>query len=62
MLFTLGVGSAVGLQSGINANIHDIFPKVKNWKLAGVTCSIGFIIGLVYVTPGGQWMLNLGLY
>lgn len=60
MLFTLGVGSAVGLQSGLNANLHDIFPKLKSWMLSGITCSIGFLIGIIYVTPGGQWMLNLG--
>lgn len=59
MLFTLGVGSAVGLQSAINTNLKDIFPKCKSWLMAAITCSIGFLIGLVYVTPGGQWILNL---
>jgi len=62
MLFTLGVGSAVGLQSAINSNLKDIFPKCKSWLMAAITCSIGFLIGLVYVTPGGQWILNLGMY
>lgn len=62
MLFTLGVGSAVGLQSAINTNLKDIFPKCKSWLMASITCSIGFLIGLVYVTPGGQWILNLGMY
>lgn len=59
MLFVLGVGSAVGLQSSIVTNLMDIFPKVKNWLMAGICCLIGFVIGLIYVTPGGQWMLNL---
>lgn len=27
--------------------------------MAGIACIIGFLIGLIYVTPGGQWMLNL---
>lgn len=49
MLFTLGVGSAVGLQSAIVANLMDIFPKFKNWKMAGICCVIGFLIGLLYV-------------
>lgn len=59
MLFVLGVGSAVGLQSSIVTNLMDIFPKVKNWQMAGICCVGGFLVGLVYVTPGGQWMLNL---
>jgi solute carrier family 6 amino acid transporter-like protein 5/7/9/14 len=60
MLGVLGVGSAVGLQSAIVSNLRDYFPKVKDWMMAGICCSIGFAIGLVYTTPGGQWMLNLG--
>jgi solute carrier family 6 (neurotransmitter transporter, glycine) member 5/9 len=59
MLFVLGVGSAVGLQSSIVTNLMDIFPKAKNWQMAGVCCVGGFLVGLVYVTPGGQWILNL---
>lgn len=59
MLFVLGIGSAVGLQSSIVTNLRDIFPKVKNWQMAGITCLGCFIVGLVYITPGGQWILNL---
>ncbi|KAG5669724.1 hypothetical protein PVAND_000019 [Polypedilum vanderplanki] len=59
MLFTLGVGSAVGLQSAIVANLMDFFPKIKQWMMALICCLIGFVIGLLYVTPGGQWILNL---
>lgn len=61
MLLTLGVGSAVGLQSAIVANLRDFFPKIKNWMMAGICCLVGFVVGILYVTPGGQWILNLGL-
>lgn len=27
--------------------------------MAGICCLGGFLVGLIYVTPGGQWMLNL---
>lgn len=59
MLFVLGVGSAVGLQSSIVTNLLDIFPKVKQWQMAAICCITGFLVGLIYITPGGQWMLNL---
>lgn len=59
MLFTLGVGSAVGLVSGIVANLMDLFPNFKYWQMGGISCFLGFFTGLIYVTPGGQWMLNL---
>lgn len=59
MLFVLGVGSAVGLQSSIVTNLMDTFPKTKYWQMAGVCSLGGFLVGLIYVTPGGQWMLNL---
>lgn len=58
-MFVLGVGSAVGLQSSIVTNLLDVFPKVKDWQMAAVCCSGGFLVGILYVTPGGQWMLTL---
>lgn len=59
MLFVLGVGSAVGLQSSIVTNLMDIFPKYKYWQVAGACSLGGFLVGLMYITPGGQWMLNM---
>lgn len=47
------------MQSAIVCNLRDSYPKIKQWMMAGVTCVIGFLIGLIYMTPGGQWMLNL---
>ena len=37
----------------------DFFPKSKYWKVAGICSLVGFLTGLIYITPGGQWMLNL---
>jgi solute carrier family 6 (neurotransmitter transporter, glycine) member 5/9 len=59
MLFVLGIGSAVALCSAITTAIWDEFPSVQFWKVAGCTTLIGFLMGLVYVTPGGQWILTL---
>jgi solute carrier family 6 (neurotransmitter transporter, glycine) member 5/9 len=59
MLFVLGVGSAVALCSAITTAIWDEFPTVKYWKVAAVATFTGFLMGLVYVTPGGQWVLTL---
>lgn len=59
MLFVLGVGSAVALQSAVNTVIWDQMPKVKYWKVAITVSITGYLIGLVYVTPGGQWILEL---
>ncbi|XP_063585011.1 sodium-dependent nutrient amino acid transporter 1-like isoform X1 [Penaeus indicus] len=59
MLFTLGVGSAAGLTGNIITVIADQFPKVKKVYITLAICISGFLLGLVYVTPGGQWILDL---
>ncbi|XP_018580348.1 sodium-dependent nutrient amino acid transporter 1 [Anoplophora glabripennis] len=59
MLFVLGVGSLVALQSTLNTAISDAFPNVKSWVVSGGTAIGCFLIGLMYVTPGGQYMLDL---
>uniref|UniRef100_A0A336KAS2 Transporter n=1 Tax=Culicoides sonorensis TaxID=179676 RepID=A0A336KAS2_CULSO len=59
MLFVLGVGSAVALQSAINTVIWDQMTHIKYWKVASCVSISGFLIGLVYITPGGQWILDL---
>ncbi|KRT86582.1 neurotransmitter transporter, partial [Oryctes borbonicus] len=51
MLFILGIGSLVALQSCANTVIMDNFPRLKTWQVSGMTAVIGFLIGLVYVTP-----------
>ncbi|EJY57747.1 AAEL008424-PB [Aedes aegypti] len=59
MLFVLGVGSAVALHGAIITAFWDAFPKRKYWHLALILSTIGFCTGLVYITPGGQWILDL---
>lgn len=59
MLFVLGVGSAVALHSAIITAVWDAFPKLKYWQVALALSVIGYFCGLVYVTPGGQWILDL---
>ncbi|KAK6643313.1 hypothetical protein RUM43_004818 [Polyplax serrata] len=59
MLFVLGVGSSVSVYGAIITIFTDQFPGLKYWKAALVTTVLGFVLGLIYVTPGGQYMLNL---
>jgi solute carrier family 6 amino acid transporter-like protein 5/7/9/14 len=51
MLYTLGIGSAVALSGAVITIICDRFPHIKYWIVALTTCIVGFIGGLVYVTP-----------
>ncbi|CAG7629218.1 unnamed protein product [Allacma fusca] len=59
MLFTLGVGSATSLTGGIISIICDQFPATPRWVITTIVCCSGFLLGLIYVTPGGQFMLEL---
>jgi len=51
MLFTLGVGSATALTSGVIRIIHDQFPSIKKLHITILVCFAGFLSGLIYVTP-----------
>lgn len=59
MLFSLGVGSAVSWQMAVITVICDQFPKFSKFHVTLVSCIIGFLCGLVYCTPGGQFVLTL---
>jgi solute carrier family 6 amino acid transporter-like protein 5/7/9/14 len=59
MLFVLGMGSVVAMISCAMTVIRDKFPKIKNWHAALLVSTVGFCIGLVYVTPGGMLVLDL---
>jgi solute carrier family 6 (neurotransmitter transporter, glycine) member 5/9 len=59
MLFTLGVGSAVGLLNNVTTNLKDFFPKVKQWQFALFGSTFGFLFGLVYITEGGIHVLGI---
>ncbi|OXA43432.1 Sodium-dependent nutrient amino acid transporter 1 [Folsomia candida] len=59
MLFSLGVGSAVSWQMAVITVICDQFPKLKKLHVTMATCGACFLLGLIYVTPGGQQVLTL---
>ncbi|XP_066988644.1 sodium-dependent nutrient amino acid transporter 1-like [Macrobrachium rosenbergii] len=59
MMFTLGVGSSTALTSNIISVFADQFPKVKKFYICMAVCVVNFLFGLIYVTPGGQWMVDL---
>lgn len=51
MLLTLGIGSAVSLTGCVVTILCDDFPHWKRWLVVTVICLIGFVSGLVYITP-----------
>jgi len=51
MLYVLGIGTAVALYGSVVTVIRDSFPNIKYLVVASVTAVLGFIGGLVYVTP-----------
>ncbi|PNF16937.1 Sodium-dependent nutrient amino acid transporter 1 [Cryptotermes secundus] len=59
MLYTLGIGSAVALAAAVITIICDQFPQFRYWMVTLVICTAGFLVGLVYITPGGQYILTL---
>ncbi|XP_053988540.1 sodium-dependent nutrient amino acid transporter 1-like [Hylaeus volcanicus] len=59
MMFVLGVGSAVALSGAVFSILCDHFPKVSHWKLVLLVSSLGFLVSLIYITPGGQWFITL---
>ncbi|PZC86412.1 hypothetical protein B5X24_HaOG209131 [Helicoverpa armigera] len=59
MMSVLGVGSAVALLSTINTVMMDAFPRIRTVFMSAFCCTIGFAVGLIYVTPGGQYILEL---
>lgn len=59
MLFVLGIGSTVGMGSCIIRVIRDRFVKVPNWTVAITLAILGFSVSIIYMCPGGQFILNL---
>lgn len=59
MLLTLGIGSAVSLTGCVVTILCDDFPHWKRWLVVTVICLIGFVSGLVYITPGGLIILDI---
>lgn len=59
MLFTLGVGSASALTGCVITIICDEFPNWRKSLVTLVVCIAGFLLGLFYVTPQGQYILTV---
>ncbi|KAL7730577.1 hypothetical protein ACLKA6_000571 [Drosophila palustris] len=59
MLFVLGIGSNVGMVSVLTTVLKDQFVKIKQWHIVIFITIIGYSLGLLYITPGGQFVLNL---
>ncbi|KAJ9576849.1 hypothetical protein L9F63_006623, partial [Diploptera punctata] len=51
MLYALGIGSAVALAAAVISVVSDKFPDIKYWMITLAICTIGFLVGLVYITP-----------
>ena len=58
MVFILGIGSNVGIITSVITVICELFPNVKRWRIVIGICLICYCCGLMYVTPGGQYMFN----
>ncbi len=61
MLITLGMGSATGLITGIVTVVKDELPSLNETLVTAFICVAGFGVGIVYVTPGGQFIVELVL-
>lgn len=59
MLFVLGIGCNVGMASCVMTVIKDQFTQTKNWIIVMCIAVVGYLLGLMYITPGGQYVLNL---
>ncbi|CAL8121342.1 unnamed protein product [Orchesella dallaii] len=59
MLFTLGIGSATSLTGGVITILCDQFTTWKRWLVTLVVCTLGCLVGLMYVTEGGMLLLDL---
>lgn len=58
MLFTLGIGSNIGMTSCILTVIRDTFPNLKCWKVVLAIATVGVSVGSIYTTPGGQFVIT----
>ncbi|XP_035704721.1 sodium-dependent nutrient amino acid transporter 1-like [Folsomia candida] len=59
MLFFLGLGSSIANAAAISVIFCDYYSYFREHVVTLSICIIGCSIGLVYVTPGGQFILQL---
>lgn len=62
MMFTLGLGSTVGVNNVLVTSVKDSFPQLQTWMVTLAVCLLGMFSGLVYTTPQGQHVLTLVNY
>uniref|UniRef100_T1JNJ2 Transporter n=1 Tax=Strigamia maritima TaxID=126957 RepID=T1JNJ2_STRMM len=59
MLLTLGIGSSVSIVGNLQTMICDEFSNLAKWKACLIISCTAFTIGLIYCTPGGQYVFSL---
>lgn len=59
MFILLGLGSNMGIVTTILTSIKDRYPGVKIWKVVIGIAVGGFCCGLVYISPGGFYVLDV---
>ncbi|XP_049308962.1 sodium-dependent nutrient amino acid transporter 1 [Bactrocera dorsalis] len=59
MLFVLGIGSNIGMSSCVITVFKDRFNHLPQWVITIGFSICSFLCGLIYTTPGGQFLLNL---
>lgn len=59
MMFTLGLGSTVGVNNVLVTSIRDDFPRLPTWSVTLGVCVLGLFSGVIYTTPQGQHVLTL---
>jgi solute carrier family 6 amino acid transporter-like protein 5/7/9/14 len=59
MLITLGFGSALGLASNVITALQDSWPSASRRLVTMMVSISGVLLGLLYLTPGGQGLLEL---
>ncbi len=58
-LLSLGVDSAFSLVEAINVSVKDSYPRLKKSGIALVTCFVGFLGGILFVTGAGLYFLDI---
>ena len=59
MLITLGMGSAMGYSTLIVEVTSSYLPNVRNSFISATLLFVCFLFSMVYITPGGQHILQL---
>lgn len=59
MMLTVGLGSVVSLNNVIITIISDRLPGTSKWKISLALCVVGFLVGIIFTTPQGQYIFTL---